>query len=99
MSTPPAGVTQTDDPDATLNNRSTVVLAAGQNNVDQDFGYRGDSEIGDVVFWDVNNNATFDIGTDRGLAGVDVTLSIDFNGDAIADYTETIQTDAAATTL
>ncbi|HID70476.1 MAG TPA: hypothetical protein EYP35_08480, partial [Desulfobacterales bacterium] len=39
----PSGLTQTGDPDATIDDQSTVTLLAGENNVAQDFGYTGPS--------------------------------------------------------
>ncbi len=39
----PGGLTQTGDPDATLDNQSTVALSAGEANLAQDFGYSGPS--------------------------------------------------------
>jgi fimbrial isopeptide formation D2 family protein/uncharacterized repeat protein (TIGR01451 family) len=92
--TPLAGTIQSDDPDSTLDDESTVVLTAGEDNTDQNFGYYGQSSLGDTVFWDVNANNAFDVGVDRGLEDVDVTLAIDFDGDTNNDFTRTIQTDA-----
>jgi len=93
--TQPAGTTQTQDPDGGNDNTSFLTLGVGENNTTQDFGYRGNSSLGDTVFWDVDNSGTaFDALIDRGLPGVDVTIQIDVNGDSSPDYTETVTTDA-----
>lgn len=92
--TQPAGTTQTDDPDASLDNVSTLTLGDGADIDDQDFGYRGDYTIGDIVFWDVNNNGVYNAGVDRGLEGVTVTLESSLDGDAAMEYTATTTTDA-----
>ena len=93
----PAGATQTFDQDdaalgaAALDHTSNIVLS-GTSRLDADFGYRGDSSIGDYIFWDVNNDDAVDAG-DRGLPGIRVTASVDLDGDTVADYTTTVTTD------
>ena len=72
--TPTPGLTQTGDPDATLDSMSTVTLTAGQNNDTQDFGYQGQSSLGGTVFVDVNTNGVREPGETR-IPGVVVTLS------------------------
>jgi large repetitive protein len=64
-------------------------LAAGENNLDTDFGYRGTGSIGDSLWLDLNGNGVQDAG-EPGLPGVDVTLSIDLDGDGTPDYTVTV---------
>jgi len=88
--TPPLNMTQTADPDATLNNRSQVALTAGVNNLTQDFGYRGTGTIGDLIYRDVNGSGSLDAG-DTGINNVTVNLSGDIDGDGIAE-TFTTQT-------
>ena len=92
----PRGTTQTEDPDTTLDNQSAFTLAGGATNNDQDFGYRGNGSISDIVFFDyVGDGGVYNPSEDdRGMAGVDVTLDIDLNGDATPDYTLTLTTDA-----
>jgi fimbrial isopeptide formation D2 family protein/uncharacterized repeat protein (TIGR01451 family) len=90
--TPPLNMTQTADPDATLNNRSQVALAAGVNNLTQDFGYQGTGTIGDLIYRDQNGSGTLDAG-DTGISNVTVNLSGDIDGDGIAE-TFTNQTNA-----
>ncbi|MCM2372640.1 SdrD B-like domain-containing protein [Aporhodopirellula aestuarii] len=94
--TPLAGTTQTDDPDATLDDQATFVVGLANLPTDQDFGYRGNSSIGDLVFFDYSGDGgAFDAGdNDRGFAGVDITLEIDVNGDTSVDYTQTVTTAA-----
>ena len=75
--------------------RSTVVLPAGVFLTDQDFGYRGESSIGDIVFFDyLGDGGPFDAAQDHGLGNVQVTLETDVNGDRVVDYTQTVVTDA-----
>ncbi|TWT50242.1 Serine-aspartate repeat-containing protein D precursor [Rubripirellula amarantea] len=92
--TPLTDTIQSDDPDSTLDHSSVVTLTAGQDKLDQTYGYYGQSTLGDLVFWDVNNNNVFDAGVDQGIENVDVTLTIDFDGDSTIDYTQTVQTDS-----
>ena len=93
--TPPAGTTPTYDSDGLASaNQATHDLTAGEDNTDQDFGYRGDGSIGDTVFLDVAaDGGAFDPLVDRGLPGVDVLLEIDVNGDSVVDYTTSTTTD------
>jgi len=52
----PSGVRVTADPDGGADSVSALTLAGGASNLDQDFGYVGDSEIGDLVWRDVNRD-------------------------------------------
>lgn len=94
----PAGTTPTSDHDGIIGgsaDQSSLTLPPNGTNNDQDFGYTGTGAITDTVFFDIDNDATEEVGTDdRGIAGVDVTLAIDVNGDGTPDYTRTVQTDA-----
>ncbi|GIW78815.1 MAG: hypothetical protein KatS3mg105_0622 [Gemmatales bacterium] len=84
----PAGVTQTVDPDGTLDNTSTVTLTdAAPTDLDQDFGYRVDGQVGDTIFLDVNNNGIADPG--EGISGVTVTLTGDYDGDGFVEVLTT----------
>ena len=82
-STLPAGVdTQTFDLDGTLDNRTTVTLAAGQDRSDLDFGYRvGLGTLGDRVWLDLDGNGTQDAG-EPGINGATVRL-LDSGGNEI----------------
>ena len=74
--TPLAGLTQTADPDSTLDSTSTVALAgpSSMSNLDQDFGYVFKSgSIGDTVFSDLNGNGIQDSG-EPGIDGVTINL-------------------------
>ena len=58
----PTGVTQTGDPDATVNHATTVTLSSGQAYRAGDFGYQGNVSIGDFVWFDANNDGLQDVG-------------------------------------
>ena len=93
---PPAGTVQTFDSDGTgTANRSTVGLTPGENNTNQDFGYRGTGSIGDTVFFDFGGDGgAHGAAGDFGLPGVQVTLEADVDGDGSIDLTRTQTTDA-----
>ena len=101
--TPPAGYTQTGDPDdfgqpaTSPDNQTTtpVRLAAGDFFPNADFGYQpnGDSgTIGDTVWFDGNANGTLDAG-EPGIANVTVALALDANGNGTVDAGEIIASD------
>ena len=97
--TQPAGTTPTADADGLASaNTSALRLLPGATNILQNFGYTGTGTITDTVFFDINGDGVDDSAgpgsTDRGLPGVDVTLSIDLDGDGTPDYTATVPTDA-----
>jgi len=76
VGTPLEGLTQTADPDGTMDSTSTVALVAPGSmvNLDQDFGYVYKSgSIGDTIFLDSNANHVQDNG-EPGIDGVTVTL-------------------------
>jgi hypothetical protein len=105
---PPAGYSQTGDPDhfgadAATNpsqagdNRTTtpVILAPGDVFLNVDFGYQPDGDagtIGDTVWLDENADGTLDAG-EAGIAGVTVALALDANNDGIVDPGEIIAVD------
>ena len=94
--TQPAGTTPTSDADGLgSTNQSTHNLTAGENNIDQNFGYRGNGSIGDTIFFDyLGDGGPLNPGeNDRGIAGVDVTLEIDVDGDGSTDVTRVETTD------
>ena len=78
--TPPAGYTQTGDPDGTLDNQTTqpIVLAPGDVFVNADFGYAPQdglpNSIGDTVWLDVDRDGVQDAG-EAGIPGVTVQLT------------------------
>ncbi|MFN2304786.1 MAG: SdrD B-like domain-containing protein, partial [Anaerolineales bacterium] len=83
--TPPAGYTQTGDPDATLDNQTTspILLAPGDVYVNADFGYNpsGDSStIGDTIWLDEDVDEVQDVG-EAGIPGVTVALILDDGDD------------------
>ena len=88
----PAGMSQTADPDGVNDNTTTLTLAGGETNLDQDFGYTGTGSIGDTIWSDADGDGTQNNG-ETGLAGVTVTLTADLNNDGVVD-TVTTTTDA-----
>ncbi len=70
----PADVTQTADPDGTFDGSSQVVLPLAGIALDQDFGYRGSSLIGDTVWFDVDIDGVQDAG-EPGIEGVTVVVT------------------------
>ncbi|MDO6737735.1 SdrD B-like domain-containing protein [Wenyingzhuangia sp. 2_MG-2023] len=90
----PVGVTvtelsQTYDNDGTgTADTSDVTLGAGENNLDQDFGYQGLGSIGDTVWYDADGNGTQN-GSEVGLEGATVTLDPGTPGNAGDDVTTT----------
>ena len=81
---PLTGTVQTGDPDATLDNRHTVILDENEQYLTADFGYQpaGSGDIGDMVFADIGNDGVFNVGTDNGISGVTVYLYADVDGDS-----------------
>ncbi|MGV8858300.1 SdrD B-like domain-containing protein [Rhodoglobus sp.] len=70
----PRGLTATADPDAGFDDTSEVTLRGGEENFDQDFGYRGDAGVGDLLWLDVNNDGVQ--GTNEpGLPGIVMTVT------------------------
>ncbi len=94
----PAGMAGSGDPDTVIDNATTLALAPGQDNLDQDFGYTGTGSIGDQLWIDGNGNGTMDPG-EQGLAGVQVCIGVDLDGDGQADYRATTTTGADGTYL
>ena len=74
----PAGMSPTADPDGGDDNISVATLVGGVDNPDQDFGYTGTGIIGDTIWEDTDGNGVQN-GTETGLGGVDVTISVDFD--------------------
>ena len=83
---PPAGYTQTGDPDGALDNQTTspIVLGPGDVVLTADFGYAPpeaqDNSVGDTIYLDANGNGSLDAG-EAGIPGVTVALIQDTNGD------------------
>ena len=72
----PPNVVNSHDPDtgAAGDSISTLTLANGEDNVDQDFGYRSSSVLGDRVWWDRNLDGVQDL-DEPGLGGIEVTAT------------------------
>ena len=87
----------TGDPDGSGDSASTVTLANGEENRDQDFGYRGENGIGDTVWHDVNADGVDDIGEPR-LEGVEVTV-VWFGPDGVAGGGDDITLPPATTNV
>ena len=84
--TAPSGYAQTYDPDSTVNNQTTVTLAAEQQVLTADFGYRptGSGSIGDQVFEDLNKNGVLTSG-EPGIPNVSVRLYENSNANGTID--------------
>lgn len=92
--TPPAGYTQTGDPDETLDDQTTdpIVLGPGDVFLDADFGYQptgATGSIGDLVWLDADRDNVKDA-SEPGIAGVTVSLIKDLDGDGVWDIGEPI---------
>jgi uncharacterized repeat protein (TIGR01451 family)/fimbrial isopeptide formation D2 family protein len=61
---------------------ASVVLTDGQTRTDVDFGYRGTSAIGDLVWLDFNSDGVVN-GLEPGIPGVTLNLIWDSNGNGI----------------
>jgi len=94
--TPPGG-TQTEDPDAAVDEQTDVVLGIGESSVNNDFGYTGNPDLFDVsgtVFLDPNRNGIEDAG-EPGIEEVTLVLRVpatdvinsllDLNNDGVVD--------------
>ncbi len=68
----------TQDPDGGNDSQSTLTLASGESNIDQNFGYFVPGTIGDTIYHDANNNGVIDDG--EGIPGVTVTLELPGGG-------------------
>jgi len=71
---PPAGHTNTADPDGGFDNTSDLSLGLSEDNLDQDFGYQPLGTIGDTVWFDVDGDGVQDPG-EPGIPGITVTLT------------------------
>ncbi|MCP4308066.1 MAG: DUF11 domain-containing protein [bacterium] len=58
----PAGMVATHDADGTFDSQTLLVLADGESYQAADFGYRGDGDIGDLVWLDLNGDGGVDFG-------------------------------------
>ncbi|MBH0130351.1 SdrD B-like domain-containing protein [Salinibacterium sp. NK8237] len=70
----PAGLTATADPDAGFDDTSKLTLLGAEANLDQDFGYRGDAGVGDLLWLDVNNDG-IQGENEPGLPGIVMTVT------------------------
>ena len=70
----PTGVTPTFDPDGGDDSTSALTLAGGASDLDQDFGYVGDSEIGDLVWRDTNRDGIRQA-DEEAISGARVTVT------------------------
>lgn len=84
--TQPGSTTQTLDPDVTVNNATTVVASGGNLYPDRNFAYRpsGTLTLGDTLYIDWNGDGDQDLG-EEGIAGVDVLLYEDSDGNGLVD--------------
>lgn len=70
----PAFVTNTYDEDLDGDSSVVVTLAAADDHLTADFGYQGNTSVGDLVYFDVDNDGNYDAG-EPGIPGVEVTLT------------------------
>lgn len=70
----PTGYTVDADPAGGATNTSTLTLAAGQNNLVQDFGLNGAGSIGDFVWLDRDGDGVQDA-TEPGIVGATIVLT------------------------
>jgi hypothetical protein len=70
----PPGVSQSADPDDTLDGETTVVLGAADLLTSQSFGYRGSGSVGGFVWWDVDGAGERDP-AEPGVADVGITIT------------------------
>jgi hypothetical protein len=93
----PSGTIQTEDPDGGADSMSSVTIAGGVTNNEQDFGYNNNVPqgfIGDKIYSDLNGNGTQDAG-EPGLAGIIVEICGDLDdNNATANTCRTETTDA-----
>ncbi|MCB0214698.1 MAG: hypothetical protein KDJ52_35490, partial [Anaerolineae bacterium] len=88
------GWSNTYDPDnGTTNPNSQYPLAftltAGQISGPYNFGYTGNADIGDTIYYDWNGDGSQGTG-ENGIAGVDVYLYYDENGDGLINGSDTL---------
>ncbi len=86
---PIPGIVQVFDPDGTLDNTSNLTLAASQNRLDQDYGYRGTGSLAGTVYRDDNNDGILGAAEVR-IPGVLITLTgVDVLGNPVSLTTTT----------
>lgn len=92
----PGAWAQTDDPDASLDNRGAATVNGTNSVLTLDFGYQplGGASIGDLVFNDIDADGFADA-SENGIAGITVNLYEDSNGNGILDAADAL----VATTL
>jgi uncharacterized repeat protein (TIGR01451 family) len=73
VTTLPAGVTSSVDPDGGNDATSQVTLAPGDIDLTQDFGFLGTGSIGWVIFRDDDGSGAYDTGEGLGAVGVHVS--------------------------
>ncbi len=76
ISTLPAGVSQTWDRDGSNDHETVLTISSNNAITDADFGYQGDSAIGDLVWRDRDGDGVQD-GGEPGLSGVVITLTME----------------------
>lgn len=85
----PPGLSQTFDYDGlgTPNESQRTLTDAAPIQLDQDFGYRGQGSIGNLVWNDINADGNQDSG-ELGIGGVTLDLYYDANGNGVVDAGE-----------
>ena len=101
VTTLPAGVTNTSDPDGGTANQSVVSVAGGVSNLLQDFGYQDQTQpntIGGTIWQDTDADGTKQSGETGVYPGVTVVL-LDSQGDIVATTTTNANGDYTFTNL
>lgn len=96
LSNLPAGVTATADPDGGADGQALVSLGSGDRDLDQDFGYRGDAGLGDLLWLDVDGDGVQGA-NEPGIPGISVTVRLAGADGAVGtadDILATVVTDA-----
>lgn len=70
----PPGVSQSADPDGSLDGATSVVLEDSETITSQSFGYRGSGSIGGFIWWEVDGGGERDA-AEPGVAGAVVTVT------------------------
>jgi uncharacterized repeat protein (TIGR01451 family) len=85
VATPPTGLDQTYDLDgiASANDSGSFSLAAGDNKLDVDFGYAGNAQAGDTVWYDIDRDGVQDP-SELGIPNITLTLTgTDYGPDGV----------------
>jgi len=83
----------TPDPQTSGTDPSSAAIPDNQSNLTVDFGFVRSLSMGNLVWFDVNNDGLYDSTTENGIAGVTVELYLDANNNGIPEAGEQIDID------